>query len=68
MMTKKKIRCSDCEHNPMGVCEMCGKEIAICYIIQRKQGAPAWCPLIRGKKDGLKSKGNRLHKRPTIRY
>ena len=51
---KKKIRCSDCEHNPMGICEMCGKEIAICYIIQRKQGAPSWCPLKKGFKNGSK--------------
>lgn len=46
----KGPRCSECPHNPMGVCELTGKEISIAFILQRNQGAPAACPLKKGVK------------------
>ena len=45
-----KIRCSNCKHNPMGYCELCGKEIPMAYVIDRINKNPGWCPLNRGKK------------------
>ena len=45
-----KIRCSDCKHNPMGTCELCGKEIPMAYVLDRINKNPGWCPLNRSKK------------------
>jgi hypothetical protein len=41
--------CRACEHNPMGVCEVIGKELP--WIYASNNGEPVWCPL---KKKGKK--------------
>ena len=43
-LTRKhqKYGCKICEHNPMGVCEMCGREVPMNFVIQN--GFPKWCP------------------------
>lgn len=43
-------RCSKCKHNPMGTCELCGKEIPMAYVLDRINKNPGWCPLNRRKK------------------
>lgn len=41
----KNPKCSDCKHNKMGICELCGKEIGISYILSRNQKSAAFCPI-----------------------
>lgn len=45
----KKLKCKECKHNPMGICELCGREIPICYITGRSGYRPAFCPLLKKK-------------------
>lgn len=49
VLTKKhkKYGCKVCKHNPMGICELCGKEVPMRLVVQN--GSPKWCP--RGGKD-----------------
>lgn len=47
---KEKVRCNICEHNPMGTCELCGREIPMAYVINRINKAPTFCPLLKGVK------------------
>lgn len=47
---KDKAHCSNCEHNPMGTCELCGREIPMAYVLNRINKAPTFCPLLKGKK------------------
>ena len=42
-----KLNCKNCEHNPMGICEKCGKEIPLSYIMGRTGKYPKWCPLLK---------------------
>lgn len=46
--THKPHGCKVCEHNPMGICELCGKEVPMRLVVQN--GVPAWCPLKGDKK------------------
>lgn len=34
--------CNVCKHNPIGLCELAGREVPVGYII--KNGTPPWCP------------------------
>lgn len=45
----KEHGCKNCEHNPMGICEIVGKELGYQYCLY--SGRPVWCPL---KKKGCK--------------
>lgn len=38
-------KCRECEHNPMGICELCDKEIPMSYITGRAGFHPAFCPM-----------------------
>lgn len=44
---KKKVTkyCRDCEHNPEGICELCGKEIPITHVMGKQVYPPKFCPL-----------------------
>lgn len=63
--THKPHGCKICKHNPMGICEMCGKEVPMRLVIQN--GIPSWCPKKGGKNDNYRAtpgvgkgrKGNR---------
>lgn len=44
----KPYGCKICKHNPLGVCELCGREVPIRLVIQN--GQPSWCPKKGGKK------------------
>lgn len=44
----KHFGCKVCEHNPMGICELCGREVPMRLVIQN--GVPSWCPNTRGRK------------------
>ncbi len=48
-MTKER-GCGSCEHNPMGICDLCGKEIPMSYVMRRNKGVPRFCPLKGEKK------------------
>lgn len=43
-------KCNVCNHNEMGICELCGKEIGISYILGRMQKTPGFCPIKRNCK------------------
>ena len=43
-------RCSNCKHNPLGTCLLCGKDVPIAYVLNRINKCPNWCPLNRRKK------------------
>ena len=47
---KMKTNCKKCEHNELGVCQLCNKEIPISYTLGRNQGLPRICPLKGGKR------------------
>jgi len=49
--THKEHGCKVCKHNPMGICELTGKEVPSRLVIQN--GVPAWCPN-KNKKGGKK--------------
>lgn len=52
----KKLRnCRTCEHNPMGVCELTGKEVPTSYVIGFNKGLPRFCPFKKEKKNGSKT-------------
>ena len=34
--------CRACEHNPMGICELTGREVPMTYMMQNR--VAAWCP------------------------
>jgi hypothetical protein len=53
-----KRQCNKCKHNPMGYCELCGREITYHNILHND--APTWCPLLKGGKNG---KGKRISKK-----
>lgn len=43
---RPKFGCKVCEHNPMGICELCGKEVPMRFVIQN--GTASWCPKKKG--------------------
>ena len=45
---KKKFGCRVCKHNPMGICELCDREVPARLVIQN--GHPSWCPKHKGVK------------------
>lgn len=51
---EKKSKCNRCRHNPQGVCLLTGKEIGVCYVINKIRTAPKWCPLEKKKKEATK--------------
>lgn len=53
-----KIQCNECKYNPIGTCEICGKEVTYYNILHNN--APTWCPLLKGGKNG---KGKRISKK-----
>jgi hypothetical protein len=40
--THKPHGCKVYKHNPMGICELCGKEVPMRLVVQN--GVPKWCP------------------------
>lgn len=46
----KSHGCRVCKHNPMGICELCGKEVPIGKVLGN--GRASWCP--KGKTDERK--------------
>lgn len=44
----KRYGCCACEHNPMGVCELCGREVPIGKVLGN--GRASWCPMGKEKK------------------
>ena len=44
----KQYGCKVCKHNPVGICELCGREVPMRLVIQN--GTPKWCPKQKGVK------------------
>lgn len=40
--THKPHGCKIRKYNPMGICELCGKEVPMRLVVQN--GVPKWCP------------------------